>query len=131
MIKVVEKATKVLEEFYEKNDMIMLQKHKAPKTADPGQAPIAPPSTWTAGERYEGNTESKGVIAQLGIIKEDVQEDIARAKEQEEKAVAEFNEYKTETEAAVTQLNTDITDFTDQKASHQDTRATLTQERRS
>merc|ERR1712113_1040383 len=108
----------------------MLQSHKAPKTAEAGQAPVAPPKMWTAGERYEGNTESKGVIAQLDIIKEDVKEDIGRAKEGEQKAIADFKEYESETTAAVTQLNEDITDFTAQKSGHHDTRATLMGERK-
>lgn len=130
MIKVVEKATAVLTDFYKENDMEMLQKQTKPKTAAAGDAPLPPPNTWGSGERYEGNTESKGVIAQLEIIKQDVESDIAKAKEQEEKAVAEFGEYTTETQDAIAEQNQDITDFTEQKSGRQESRARLMGERR-
>merc|ERR1719213_1364806 len=83
----------------------MLQKRMEPVVA--GEAPPPPPNTWDA--PYGGKTaESKGIVAMLGMIKEDIEKDAAKAKTEEEKAHADFEEFKAESEAQIAELTSAI-----------------------
>merc|ERR1719510_621711 len=97
----VAQATGVLETFYKENDLMLAQKAvRAPFTSEAGKAPPPPPTTWDA--PYQGKTdESTGIIAILGMIKEDIDKDLEKATKSEEEAVALFDE-------TVKELNSNI-----------------------
>merc|ERR1719473_1384745 len=68
-----------------------------------GEAPPPPPKTWEA--PYGGATgESTGIIATLMLIHEDITKDIA-------KATAEYEEFKSDSEKHILELNTQISDM--------------------
>jgi len=98
----VKMAQGVLESFYKDNGLMLVQrKRMEPVVA--GEAPPPPPATFDA--PYGGKTgESQGIIAILGMIGEDIAKDGVKAKAEEEKAQAEFDEFKTESESQIADL---------------------------
>lgn len=114
----VKSAQGVLEDFYKDNDLMFLQnKRMDPVTA--GEAPPPPPTTWEA--PYGGKTgESAGIVAILEMIHEDIKKDQAKAKTEEEEALASFEDFKTDTESQVEALedsNSGLQDEMGQKES--------------
>jgi len=97
----VAQAQDVLETFYKENNLMLAQKTaKQPFTAAAGEAPPPPPTTWEGG--YTGKTdESTGIVAILGMIKEDIDKDLEKATNSEKEAVALFDE-------TVKELNSNI-----------------------
>merc|ERR1712232_1040502 len=82
-----EDASKVLETFYKDNNLILGQVKQA------RAAPPPPPSTWS--KPYGGATEeSKGIIAILGMVAEDIQKDIDEATAENDKAIDEYKKTK-------------------------------------
>merc|ERR1719428_2327836 len=80
----IEKAMGVLKTFYEDSFGLLQVQHgaKQPPVVEAGKAPPPPPSTWS--EPYGGaQGESKGIQAILGLILDDVKEDIKKAVEAE------------------------------------------------
>merc|ERR1719242_2482481 len=100
----VAQATGVLETFYKENDLMLSQTAaKQPFVSEAGKAPPPPPTTWDA--PYGGKTEeSTGIIAILGMIKEDIDKDVEKATTAEKEAQALFDESKKEIEATVEKL---------------------------
>merc|ERR1719265_3096637 len=92
----IEKTMGVLAKFYEDNGLAFAQtSEEAPPTVVAGEAP-PPPTTWS--EPYGGaKGESNGIQGILGLIKEDVEQDIKVATEEEDNAIAEFDTLKSET----------------------------------
>jgi len=93
----VGKAMEVLQGFYKEMEagFIQLSKGKAP-----GQAPPPPPPTWDA--PYSGaKGESNGIQAILGMIKEDIESDIAKAKKAEADAIAEYEKFVEDTNNSI------------------------------
>merc|ERR1719220_2296739 len=78
----VAQAKGVLESFYKENDLMLAQTGgKQPFISEAGKAPPPPPTTWDA--PYGGKTEeSTGIIAVLGMIKEDIDKDLERQQQQ-------------------------------------------------
>eukprot|EP00928_Gymnodinium_smaydae_P090888 TRINITY_DN745_c0_g1_i1.p1 TRINITY_DN745_c0_g1~~TRINITY_DN745_c0_g1_i1.p1 ORF type:complete len:727 (-),score=245.43 TRINITY_DN745_c0_g1_i1:73-2253(-) len=98
------RAKDVLEQFYTSNGMMLVQQ---PAVAKAGEAPPPPPTTWEA--PYGGKTqESTGIIAVLTMIDEDIQKDIATAQAAEDKAQADFDKFKKQSEDQVAALNADV-----------------------
>eukprot|EP00747_Dinoflagellata_sp_TGD_P155180 gnl/TRDRNA2_/TRDRNA2_177556_c0_seq4.p1 gnl/TRDRNA2_/TRDRNA2_177556_c0~~gnl/TRDRNA2_/TRDRNA2_177556_c0_seq4.p1 ORF type:complete len:788 (-),score=255.14 gnl/TRDRNA2_/TRDRNA2_177556_c0_seq4:191-2515(-) len=96
-LQLVKMARGVLEDFYKDNDLKLIafvqQKKMEPVVA--GQAPPPPPATWEA--PYGGAPrESTGILAMLDIIKEDIQKDLVKAKQEEKDAQKEFWQFKKE-----------------------------------
>merc|ERR1719331_410228 len=90
----------VLKGFYEDNGLVFAQRGAQPSTVKAGEAPPPPPPTWDA--PYGGaKGESTGIQAILGMILEDVEKDIAKADEEEKKAIEEYEKMKKDTEAAI------------------------------
>lgn len=95
------RAKDVLADFYKDNDLMLIQNKMDPVVA--GEAPPPPPTTWE--DPYGGKTEeSTGIVAILEMIHEDIQKDKAKAKSEEEKDQAVFDEFKTNTEAQIKSL---------------------------
>jgi len=97
----VAQATEVLESFYKENNLMLAQEAvKQPFQTKAGQAPPPPPTTWES--PYQGKTdESTGIIAILGMIKEDIDKDLEKATTSEKEALELFEETTKE-------LNTNI-----------------------
>jgi hypothetical protein len=109
----VQAARDVLSDFYTTNNLMFVQKSKAP-VVEAGKAPPPPPSTWDA--PYGGKTEgASGIIAILEMIKVDIEDDQAKAKKAEDKSQADFDEFKKESLAQIQSLNEDIAALTTSK----------------
>jgi hypothetical protein len=105
----LEQTMAVLNKFYEDNGLAFAQTDKKPEVTA-GAAPPPPPTTWS--EPYGGaQGESNGIQGILGLIKEDVEKDIAVATQQEEDAIEEFNNLETDTNASTESLNAEIADL--------------------
>merc|ERR1719468_661676 len=100
----VANAKDVLETFYKENNLMLSQvSKKQPFVTEAGKAPPPPPATWDGG--YGGKTEeSTGIIAILGMIKEDIDKDVEKATTAEKEAQAPLDESKKEIEATVEKL---------------------------
>eukprot|EP00747_Dinoflagellata_sp_TGD_P131458 gnl/TRDRNA2_/TRDRNA2_174964_c5_seq8.p1 gnl/TRDRNA2_/TRDRNA2_174964_c5~~gnl/TRDRNA2_/TRDRNA2_174964_c5_seq8.p1 ORF type:complete len:703 (+),score=285.87 gnl/TRDRNA2_/TRDRNA2_174964_c5_seq8:45-2153(+) len=99
-------AKGVLEDFYKENMSLMQSKKKMEPVAA-GEAPPPPPTTWS--EPYGGaKGESQGVVMILTMIKEDIEKDREKAKEEEDLAQKEFEKFETESETQVKDLNEEI-----------------------
>jgi chromosome segregation ATPase len=98
-VDLIKNAMAALEKFYADNNMdgaIADSLVQVPA----GEAPAPPPSTWDT--PYTGKQgESKGVVATLALIKEDIEKDIAKAKADEEEAESQYQTFKSETEASI------------------------------
>jgi len=104
----IEQAKVVLEKFYEENNLVLVQRRVVPVEA--GKAPPPPPATWEA-PYAAGTQEGKGIVAILGMIKEDVLEDIEKAAAAEEKAENEYLAFAKETKAAIGELEAAIVEL--------------------
>merc|ERR1719507_1304449 len=100
----VAEAKGVLETFYKENNLMLSQvSKKQPFVTEAGKAPPPPPATWDGG--YGGKTEeSTGIIAILGMIKEDIDKDVEKATTAEKEAQALFDESKKEIEATMEKI---------------------------
>jgi len=107
----VAQATDVLKSFYSENGLMLVQKHaKQPAVTVAGEAPPPPPPTWEA--PYGGKTgENTGIIANLEMVKEDIEKDIHESKDAEAKAVAEYEAFKKESEDQIEALKKDMEDM--------------------
>merc|ERR1740138_1246889 len=109
----VQAARDVLSDFYTTNNLMFVQKSKAP-VVEAGKAPPPPPSTWDA--PYGGKTEgASGIIAILEMIKEDIHDDQSKAKKAEDEDQAKFEKFKEESLAQIQALNEDIAALTTSK----------------
>lgn len=98
----VGKAKGVLQDFYSKNGLMLVQTKFDPSTGA-GEAPVEPPKTWDS--EYGGKTDqSTSIIAILEMIEQDIQKDRDHAKAAEDKAQASFDEFKAESEAQMGEL---------------------------
>jgi len=83
-----------------------------------GEAPPPPPPTWTA--EYKGKKgESKGIISILGMIKTDLEADVAAATTSEGKAQTAYDAEKLDLEGEQTSLGTQISTLSGQKSGHE------------
>jgi len=122
----VQSAITVLESFYKDNNLMFVQQgvHQSPA----GDAPPPPPGTWDS--PYGGKTaESGGIIAILGMIKEDIQEDIDKANSAETKAVTAYGALKTDLTTERTDTNTTRTTLDGTKGTKETEKATATTNR--
>lgn len=113
--KLLEQAAEVLKEFYKENFSLMQKHSYEPPKVEAGEAPPPPPKTWEGD--YEGQKESKdGIVAILGEIKKDVEEDQKKAKEAEDDAQKDHEKFVSDSEKEVEDLNTAINDLNTSKA---------------
>merc|ERR1719238_1152174 len=105
----VSAAKDVLEKFYTDNGLMLVQQ-PITNFGKAGEAPPPPPKTWDA--PYGGATgESSGIIGTLMLIHEDINKDIAKATATAEKAIAEYDEFKSDSEKHILELNTQISNM--------------------
>jgi len=121
------KAKDVLADFYEENNLNLLQKNKmAPVVA--GEAPPPPPTTWEA--PYGGKTgESQGIVAILEMIHDDIQKDKTKSKADEDKAEETFQAFKTNSETQIQALEDANSDLLDTKGQKEDDISTAKEQR--
>jgi predicted nucleic acid-binding Zn-ribbon protein len=104
----VENAIGVLEKFYSENGLMLartaahVRRVKQP-FVEAGEAPTPPPSTgWSEGEGYGGaKGESTGIISIMTLIKQDIEKDSAKAKKEEEEAVASYEKLVEDIDASI------------------------------
>jgi len=108
-------AKQVLETFYRDNGLMLMQGHQqAPFESTAGSAPPPPPKTWTA--PYEGKKEeTKGILAILEMIHDDILSDITKAEGEEQAAVMLYQKTKTNLENQGNALTTAIVTLTGDK----------------
>jgi len=98
---VVKEATEVLKTFYKENFNLLQE----PKVVA-GEAPPPPPATWE--EPYGGKKgESTGIISILEMVREDIKKDRSKAKDEEDKAATEFDEFKADSEKQMEDLQSE------------------------
>merc|ERR1719420_332508 len=106
----IQQAMEVLKGFYEENFSMLQGAAKQPPVVEAGKAPPPPPSTWS--EPYGGaQGESKGIQAILGMILEDVEDEIEKSKQAEKDAIKAFEELKTDIENSIKAANEAISDL--------------------
>jgi hypothetical protein len=100
----VTSAKDVLAGFYADNGLMLVQRQPGGAA---GAAPPPPPGTWDA--PYGGKTdESTSIISILDMIMEDIQKDIDKSLAAEEKAEADFQTFKSESEALIQSLTDEV-----------------------
>jgi len=108
----IKQAMEVLKGFYEENFGLLLVQGGArqPPVVEAGKAPPPPPATWE--EPYGGaQGESKGIQAILGLILEDVKDEIEKSKQAEKDAIKAFEELKKDIEDSIAAANEAIKDL--------------------
>jgi len=112
----IKQSIGVLESFYQENGLNLIQKKQdAPFASKAGEAPPPPPPTWDGG--YGGKTdEQTGIVAILGLIREDILKDIAKADKEEADAVALYEKTTTALTNEKTDLKSEITTLGETKA---------------
>jgi len=105
-------AREVIANFYKENALLQQQPQFTSKA---GEAPPPPPATWSA--PYKGKQdESQGIVAILEMIEEDIKGDIKKAKADEKEAQEMCDKLKEESEQAVKDLKTAISELEGDKA---------------
>merc|ERR1719444_249550 len=99
----IEQSKIVLESFYKDNGLMLVQRS--------GKAPPPPPKTWDGA--YGGKTEeSTGILAILGMIREDILKDVSDAEATEQKAVVLYNETTADLKDEEKGLTTSVSELT-------------------
>mmetsp|Transcript_42498 Transcript_42498/g.77122 ORF Transcript_42498/g.77122 Transcript_42498/m.77122 type:complete len:719 (+) Transcript_42498:55-2211(+) len=110
---VVEQAMQVLKDFYEANGLAFLQGRQIPKVVA-GEAPPPPPPTWEA--PYAGALgEQDGIVAILGLIKEDILKDQEKAKAEEDAAEKAYQTFVADSTSQIRKLEASIASMEGQK----------------
>jgi len=102
-VELVGKAMDVLKAFRTDNSLDLVQRKakQEPPKVEAGKAPPPPPATGFD-EPYGGaKGESQGIQAMLGMIKDDIEKDIAKADKAEEDAKEAFKKMKEDAEKAI------------------------------
>jgi len=103
----VGKSKDVLMKFYSDNGLALAQVKVKSHVAQPevvaGEAPPPPPTTFS--EPYGGNKGStNGIISLLEMVKADIEKDIKTATAEEADAKADYDNFKSDTEALIKSL---------------------------
>jgi cell division septum initiation protein DivIVA len=123
----VKQAKEVLSGFYADNNLMLVQ-HKQKLKQEPGAAPPPPPQTFDA--PYGGKTdESTSIIAILEMIAEDITKDISAAKAADDKAKAEYETFKSESESLIESLNNEVSELEGVQGDKEKSVSEKTQER--
>lgn len=128
---VVESAIEVLQKFYADNGLMLLSRtHHGRQTPEvvAGEAPPPPPATWD--KPYEGQQESsKGIIAILELVHEDILKDQSKAKAEEDEAEEEYQAFVKESNEQIKTIEDSITGLETTKAD-KESKVTSTKEDR-
>jgi len=122
-IELIEKAMDVLKAFRTENNLDLVQRGaQEPPKVEAGKAPPPPPATFD--EPYGGaKGESMGIQSILGMIKEDIEKDIAKADKEEEEAEKDYQKMKKDAEDAIEAAEKAISDYEDKKAKAEEAKA--------
>merc|ERR1719174_62171 len=93
-IGLVENSMKVLESFYQNNELTMgfvQEKAEEAEEQPGGEAPTPPPATWDDAEYKGASKETGGIVSLLGMIKADIEKDIRNADKEESDAQAAYD----------------------------------------
>jgi len=117
--KLVGDAKEVLTQFYAENTFLETKVNSVqPVETTAGEAPPPPPPTWDAG--YKGKKdESSGIVAILGMVKSDIESDLASAKKAEDDGKKAYDKIKADLEKEKGDLDSDISELDGQKANHE------------
>jgi len=100
-VALIENAIGVLDSFYTENGLKLMQVRRVKQPfVEAGEAPTPPPSTWD-GEYGGAKGESTGILAIMDLIKQDIEKDMAKARVQEEDAVAAYDKLVADIDAAI------------------------------
>jgi hypothetical protein len=114
-VELIQTAIGALEGFYERNglsfaSLTSVRRVQQEPFVEAGEAPTPPPSTFEGG--YGGSKgESTGIIAILGMIKTDIESDIAKSEKTEEESVAAYDALVADTDASISSLQTTKSDL--------------------
>lgn len=112
--KLVAKAKKVLQDFYQPSLMQQVRRHEQPEVAA-GKAPPPPPSTWS-GEAKVKKEASNGILAILTMIKDDIDKDRLKAKKAEDSAKTDFEKLESDSETEIGALEESVNTLTGTKS---------------
>merc|ERR550537_1428822 len=128
------KAIESLSKFYTNNGLALVEKKKHHKKEEPEYAanPDTAPETFSDGGYGGRKSENTGIVAILGMIKEDMEKEMAKSKEDEAAALAAYQKLYDESAASMqaledkkTTLESDVAatvkEITDTNAVHFDT----------
>jgi len=131
-IELIAQAMQSLSKFYTNNGLALVEKKKhQKKQPEYSENEDTAPETFSGG--YGGrSSENTGIVAILGMIKEDLEKEVAKAKEDEAAALAAYQKLNDESMATMaalekkkTTLQSDVADtqkeITDTNAVHSDT----------
>jgi len=105
-VELVERAVTVLQGFYEREGLNLAQVRRVKQEpfVTAGEAPTPPPTTW-GDEGYGGSKgEHQGIVAILGLIKEDIEKDITKATADEGEAVKAYDALVADIDASISSL---------------------------
>jgi len=115
-VELIQTAIGALEGFYERNNLAFaslktVRRVEQEPFVEAGEAPTPPPSTWGE-EGYGGSKgESQGVVAILGMIKADIEKDIAKSEKTEEESVKAYDALVADTDASIATLQATKSDL--------------------
>merc|ERR1719409_1879746 len=104
------KAKDALAKFYTDNNLTLAQlKGRQPEVVA-GAAPPPPPTTWS--EPYGGaKGETNGIQSIMQMCLDDVNKDITTATEEENKSIADYDNFMSESKAQIEKIDSDVTDL--------------------
>jgi len=124
----VASAKDVLAGFYADNGLMLVQQRKRQPEVTAGAAPPPPPGTWDA--PYGGKTdESTSIISILEMIMSDITKDTEKAAAADEKSEADYQVFKSESEAQIQSLTDDISQLQGTQADKESAVTMHTEER--
>jgi len=107
-VALIGKAKDALAKFYTDNSLAFTQVGQPEVTA--GAAPPPPPTTWS--EPYGGaKGETNGIQSIMQMCLDDVNKDITTATAEEEKSIADYNNFMAESKAQIEKIDSDVTDL--------------------
>jgi len=135
-VALIQSAIESLSKFYSNNGLALVEKkhekkhHKHHKKEEPEYAenPDTAPETFSDGGYGGRSSENTGIVAILGMIKEDLEKEMDKAKADEAASLAAYQKLYDESAASMqaledkkTTLNSDVADTDKQKTSAQGT----------
>jgi hypothetical protein len=121
-VELIENAIGALGKFYDNAALVQVRRAKQEPFVEAGEAPTPPPSTWE-GEYGGQQGAGTGVLAMLGMIKADIEKDIAKSIKQEEDAQANFDKLVEDIESAIGKKEMTVSDLEGAMAADEEARA--------
>merc|ERR1719235_1336489 len=128
----VDKAMTVLKKFYEDEGLSLVQVHQPEVRSQivAGEAPPPPPPTWSEPSYGGAKGEANGIQAIMQMIKDDIDKDIREATDIDDRSQEDFDTFKSDTEAVISEINAQIVLWEDKIGEKQDEIKTAKSNRR-